>query len=297
LSATIDDAKKVLVRLSQLPEFLSAEPTCDIVSDHKVPHRWLISLKVADESGRILCSSHPNLDESRNIDFALLTKELQGRDFALSGISVNHKTGVLMVTAAAPIFKGTRIDRILLLHFSSPIIREMIGQGPVAPDVGMFLVDKQGMLIAHHPPVSIPSGAYAGGHTTVQKALGLAKDDEELLDLAGVPRLFVFRTLPHSDAIFALGVNRSSTLEAIDKIRHLRLMLITITIWGSVILGAVGLELLILYPLRNVVGTAEALERGDFTVRAKDSGAGEVRVLGRVLNRMAGAIAERKKLG
>jgi signal transduction histidine kinase len=72
------------------------------------------------------------------------------------------------------------------------------------------------------------------------------------------------------------------------------LSLITLIIGGSIILGILGAELLILRPLRDLAYTARALERGDFTVRTPEGGAGEVRLLGRVLNRMAKAVADRE---
>jgi hypothetical protein len=60
----------------------------------------------------------------------------------------------------------------------------------------MFIVDRQGTLVAHHPPLERMIGATLTDVPLIQTAIRIPREASEYPDLAGVPRLFAFREQP-----------------------------------------------------------------------------------------------------
>lgn len=292
----IEDARTLLGMLAGMPEVRTVSSACDtILAGHAALHPWTMSVQLADISGNVICADQAS---SKNLNISgreFFNRALQEQGFVIGDLGTDRKTGALTMTAALPIVQGRQIIGVLALGIASKLIPDGLGQVGSQVDSNMFLIDQKGTLIAHYPPMGNLVGTSVGHRVAARKALEYAEGDEELADFSGTSRLFVFRPLPHTDAIFALGINRASVMGAIDGVLRFRLGLITLIIAGSIILGILGVEILVLRPLRDVVYTARALEHGDFNVRSPDSGAGEVRLLGRVLNRMAKAIADRER--
>ena len=140
----------------------------------------------------------------------------------------------------------------------------------------MFVVNRKGFLVAHHPPIAGLVGTQVQDRLVIQQALEGAQESEEIADLSGTSRFFVFRALPGSDAILAVGLNRDSVISPINDALRYRLVLISLIVGGSILLGALGLEWLILRPLRNLVEIAEALEHGDFSIRSPPMRGGRI---------------------
>lgn len=294
--AAIEDARTLLSMLASMPDVRSNGSSCDaILAGHAALHPWTTSLQLADLNGHVICADQIGAKSLNVNGREFFNRALQEQGFVIGDLGTDRRTGALAMTAALPILQGRQIIGVLSVGIASSLITEGAGQGVSSIDSNMFLIDQKGTLIAHSPPMNHLVGTSVGHRIAAKKALEFADADEEIADFSGTPRLFVFRPLPHTDAIFALGINRASVMGAIDGVLRFRLGLITLIIGGSVILGILGVEILVLRPLRDVVYTARALEHGDFSVRSPDSGAGEVRLLGRVLNRMAKAIADRER--
>lgn len=292
---TVDDTRTMLSMLAGIPEIRVGGAACEaMLSHYAMLHQWVTSIQLADVDGNVTCADRAgmrNLNVSGRESF---NRAFQERGFVLGDLSTDRKTSALTMTAAVPVIQTGRIIGVLSAGVSSSLHRDAFGQNASPTDVSIFLVDQKGTLIMHYPPMSDLIGTSVGNRIAAQKAIEGSKGDHEITDFSGTPRLFVFRPLPSTDAIFALGINRDSVIGAIDGALRFRLSLLTLIIGGSIILGILGVEILVLRPLRNVVYTARALEHGDFSVRSPDAGAGEVRLLGRVLNRMAKAIADRE---
>jgi signal transduction histidine kinase/DNA-binding NarL/FixJ family response regulator len=292
----LDEAQTMLTMLAEKTEVTAAGPACDmLLSHHAMLHRWTVSLQIADADGTVTCADRAGLKNLNVSGREFFNRALREQGFVLGDLGTDRMTGALTMTAAIPVVQNRRVVGVLSMNIASGLLPDGLRQSASPPDISMFLVDQKGTLIMHYPPMGHLVGTSMGSRIAVQKALERAEGDDEVADFSGTPRLFVFRPLPHTDAIVALGINRASVMGAIDGVLRFRLGLITLIIGGSIILGILGVEILILRPLRDVVYTARALERGDFSVRSPDAGAGEVRLLGRVLNRMARAVADRER--
>jgi len=290
-----DDARTMLGVLAEMPEIRTGGSACDaILSRHVLLHQWATSLQLSDPAGNVTCADRAILKGFDVSGREAYNRALQEQGFVLGDLGTDRKTGALTMTAANPVIHNGRVIGILSLEIAANLFRSVSGQGELPADISMFLVDQKGMLVMHYPPMDDLVGVSVGNRPAAQKAIAHSEGATEVADFSGKLRLFIFRPLPYTDAILALGINHNSVIGEINGVLRFRLSLITLIIGGSIILGILGAELLILRPLRDLVYTARALEHGDFTVRYPEGGAGEVRLLGRVLNRMAKAVADRE---
>lgn len=292
----IDEAQAVLRFLSEVPEVRTGGPICDaFLARHVALHRWVDSLRLSAPDGSAICADRP---DTKNLDIRdrdYFAKARQGSGFALSELTIDRQTGTLIMMGAAPILENGRVVGILSLGLVPAVFQDRSPK-QIDPtlDFSMFLVDQNGTLIAHHPPIRELVGVNVRDREAVRSALETPQGSGVADDLSGVPRLFVYRTLPGTDAVLAIGLNRAAVIGAVDGVLRYRLSLITIIIAGSVMLGILGAEMLIFRPLRNLALMARALEQGDFSIRTQTEGAGEVRLLARILDRMAKAVADRE---
>lgn len=291
----IDDARIVLGMLAEMPDIRKGGPTCDALLAHHVTlYRWATSIQLANANGDVICADRAGLKNLNVSGRQFFNKAFHEQGFVLGDLETDRKTGALLITAAVPVMQNRRVVGTLSLGIASNLFGDNYGRVVSPLDTSTFLIDRKGTLIAHYPPRSDLIGMNVGGRPAAKLALEHSEGEVEVEDFFGTPRFFLFQPLPHTDAVFALGVNRDSVIGAIDGALRFRLGLIVLIIGGSTLLGILGLEVLVLRPLRDVVYTAKALEHGDFSARSPDKGAGEVRLLGRVLNRMAKAIADRE---
>jgi len=293
---TADDARSMLSILAEMPEVRMGGPACDaILSRYAALYQWVTSLRLSDANGNVTCADQASMARLNVSGREFFNRAFQQQGFVIGDLSTEQKRGALTMMAAVPILQGEHVVGVLSVGIASSLFGDDFGRVVSPMDTSTFLIDQKGTLIAHYPPVGDLVGTSVGNRIAAQKALEHSEGDEEIVDFLGTPRLFVFRPLPYTDAIFALGVHRDSVIGAIDGELRFRLGLIILIIGGSIMLGILGLEVLVLRPLRDVVYTARALEHGDFSVRSPDAGSGEVRLLGRVLNRMARAVADRER--
>jgi signal transduction histidine kinase len=291
----LDDARTMLSVLTEMTEVRAGGSACDtVLSQHVTLNPWATSLQLSNAAGNVICADRGSTKGFDISDRESYNRAFQEQDYALGDLDGDRKTGSLTMTASAPIIHNGRVIGILSLGIASNLFQDISAQDRSPADISMFLVDPKGTLIMHYPPMRDLIGTSVGNRPAAQKAIAHSEGANEIADLSGKLRLFIFRTLPYTDAIFALGINHNSVIGEINGVLRFRLSLITLIIGGSIILGILGAELLILRPLRDLAYTARALERGDFTVRTPEGGAGEVRLLGRVLNRMAKAVADRE---
>ena len=293
----IDEAGTVLRFLADAPEVRSGGPGCDaFLKRYLGLQRWMMALRLSNPDGSQVCGDRIGTDAQDSGKRDFLTTVLKAKGFALSNLIVNQETGALSMIAGVPVRQGDRVIGVLSADVNPGIFD---GRSParIDPDldVHMLVVDRKGTLIAHYPHADKLVGANLRERPVVRKALEVSQGSIEAPDLFGVPRLFVFRTLPGTDATIAIGLNRLSDIAAIDETLRYRLVLITVIVLGSLLLGMLGVEGLIFRPMRHLVHTAEAFEHGNLSIRLSQKGAGEVRILSRALNRMAEAVADRER--
>lgn len=293
----LEEAKATLHFLADAQEVRSGGQECSaFLKRHTGLHRWIDRLRFSDADGTEICSDQPSNAPSDAHGNSLIKRVLAGEGFVLGELVLDSQTGALEMIAAVPVRKEGKVRGILMADISPGMFEE---RSPLHVDrdldIAMFVLDRNGTIVAHYPRLAGLTGANLKDVPVVRTAMELSDGATEALDLIGVPRLFVFRSLPETNAILAVGIHRDAIFAAIDEVLRYRLLLITLIIGGSLLLGMLGAESFIFQPLRNLVQTAEALEHGDLSSRASGKGAGEVLILGRALNRMAQSVEDRER--
>jgi signal transduction histidine kinase/DNA-binding response OmpR family regulator len=156
------------------------------------------------------------------------------------------------------------------------------------------LIDGNGILLARHPHDATLVGRPGSDDPVVNKALRDPSGTAELPNLKGEVRLFAFQKVRSVDWVVAVGITHAAVVGPIDSALQKRLGLIAVIVLSSCVIGLVGGETFVFWPLRALAQTAQALERGDLAARPRLSGVGEVGDLERSLNRMAAAIQHRE---
>lgn len=294
----LEETRTILHHLSETSSVLESGSDCEsALQRHLGMYRWIDSLRVTTPEGNEICSTRAEdkaVDVSRREFFG---RVLSGEHFVLSDLTADPPTGILRMTAGMPISAAKGQVRAVI---SADIVLGVLEEHSPARldpslDINMLVIDRNGTLISHNPPMREWIGRSLQSHEVARKALENPQGNAEVQDLTGASRLFVFRSLPGTDAILAIGLNRASVIGPIEEALRYRFFLIIVIVSGSLLLGMLGVEGLILRPLRSLVQTAEALEHGDFGVRSPYRGSGEVRILERAFNRMAQAVADREK--
>ncbi|WP_243373429.1 hybrid sensor histidine kinase/response regulator [Microvirga solisilvae] len=296
-SRMLEDTRVLLHHLSDTGSLNDDEQGCkNALQRHFGIYPWLISLRVSEPGGREICTASSENSNSTFSEQEVFRKTLSGERFALGELTADSKSGLLSMAAAMPILDKGQVEAIITAVIRLDLQKEhsFLALG-TSLDINTLVLDRNGTLIAHDPPMPGWIGRSLQSHEVARSALEKPQGYAEAADLFGSSRLFVFRALPGTDTILAVGLNRASVIGAIDETLRYRFFLIIIIVSGSLLLGMLGVEGLILRPLRSLVQTAEALERGNFDVRSPYKGMGEVRILERAFNRMAQAVADREK--
>ncbi len=292
----MEEARAALGFIAAAPELRADKQVCsDYLQRSLVMHTWMSALRVLDPAGRELCSSRTGSGAQVQDKHRTSSPLLRSEGLALSDIGIDPFTGKLSMTVAAPIQQNGKPFGIISVDLTPELLeRRSLLQLDPAFDTNMLVIDRDGTIVAQHPNRKDVTGASMQSEPVIRRALEAPYGNAELADLSGELRLFAFRPLPGTNAVLAVGLSQASVIGAIDQTLRYRLFLVIIIVSGSLLLAMLGVEGLILRPLRSLATTAEALERGDFSVRSPYKGSGEVRILERAFNRMAQAVADRE---
>jgi len=293
----LEETRTVLRFLAGAPEIRPESGECDLfLARHIGLHEWIRSLRLARLDGNVVCSDDPEDGPANQAARPFFAKVLRGSSFVLSELVGEPASGAVGMVAAVPVTENGQVTGVLSAIISPGRLAErMPARMDERRNLTMFVVDRKGNLVAHHPPVPEFLGANFLDRAVVRKALETPAGFTEVSDLLGGSRLFMFRRLPSTESVLALGVDRASIVGPIDEALRYRIVLITLILSGSLFFGMLGAEALIFRPLRNLGRAAESLERGDFNTRARQDGAREVRALARILQRMAEAVSDRER--
>jgi signal transduction histidine kinase/CheY-like chemotaxis protein/HPt (histidine-containing phosphotransfer) domain-containing protein len=258
-------------------------------------HPWIAGLRVSALDGRGVCSDGPEVLEPNTSEYRYFNEVVGGKAFVVSDRFISRGAAKPMIVVGVPILDGGRPIGVL----SAAIVLETLAELLPAdlrddPAVIVDLIDGNGILLARHPHVPELIGRLGADEPVLERALQKPSGTAELPDLEGAERLFAFEKIDSVDWVVAVGISRAAVIEPIDSALHRRLALIVAIVLSSCVLGLVGGEVFVFWPLRALTRTAQALERGDMAARPHLTGLSEVGTLERSLNRMAEAIQQRE---
>lgn len=292
----IDQAKALLTFLAGAPEVHGGGRACDAYLARFVSlHRWVDSLRVANLKGEGLCANVPEVKAVNTLDRGYFQEAIAGAPFTVSEILTSKRTNAPAMFAAAPVMLGGRVDAVVTVGINLTAFGSSKSRGWEDDSQTMMVFDRNGSLIAHRPPRPELVGQSFGELPVVKQALQRRDGVVEMPDLFGREQLFAFRTLPGTDAVLAIGLDKESIVEPIEEALRRRLLWIATIAALAVLVLMGGGEILVFHPINLLARTAKALEQGDLAARSRIPGGGEVVALSAALDRMADAIADRER--
>jgi signal transduction histidine kinase/ActR/RegA family two-component response regulator len=292
----IDEAKAFMDVLASSAELHAGEAECHaFLARNRSLHTWTKNLWYQRHDGKILCGEESAHVHSGALGSGYISEALAKKDFLLSNLALEEETGAFTLVGAVPVEKGGQVTGILFTSLIPRILEDQSAHTISSDlDISFLIFSRKGHLIAQHPPVEGSRSFSLQEQDLISRALEQPERSVGTLDSTGKRRLFVSRNLPGTEAVLAVGLDRDAVLGAVDQALYFRLILITLMITGSLLLGVLGAEVLIFRPLRSLVRTADALAKGDFRARSPYEGPSEIGILARALNQMAEAVADRE---
>jgi signal transduction histidine kinase/CheY-like chemotaxis protein/HPt (histidine-containing phosphotransfer) domain-containing protein len=267
-------------------------------------HDWLGAALVSGLQGSAVCADNPAVQEIDNSDRDYFRAIVAGGSFAISDrLSSRADSGMATglqrirrgIVAAVPVLERDRLVGVLAatieLEALSDLLPLELGSGS---GVIIDVIDSKGSLVARHPYDAALIGRLNPDEPVVRRALQSPVGTADLADMKGDRRLFAFQKVDGADWVIAVGISRAAVIGPIDTALHQRLALIAVIVLGSCVIGLIGGEAFVFWPLRDLARTARALEQGDYSARPRLTGASEVGALEHSLDRMAEAIQQRE---
>ena len=267
-------------------------------------HDWLGAALVSGLQGSARCADNPAVQEVDNSDRAYFRAILAGKSFVVSDqLSSRADSGRFtglernrpVVVAAVPVLERDRLAGVLAATIELEALSNLLPV-EVSSDSGVIIViDSKGSLLARYPYDADLIGRPSADEPLVRRALLSPVGAAELPDLKGDLRLFAFHEVEAVGWVVAVGISRDAIIGPIDAALRQRLVLIAMIVLGSCVIGLIGGEAFVFWPLRALARTAHALEMGDYSARPRLTGASEVGALAHSLDRMAEAIQRREE--
>jgi signal transduction histidine kinase/DNA-binding response OmpR family regulator len=301
----LQQARIVLSDLASDPQVRAGGDGCDAaLADAAARYEWLGAARVSTPGGSGMCADNPAVKEIDISDRAYFRAILAGEFFAVSdqlfsragsGRSSGLQTDRPVIVAAVPILERDRLIGVLAATIELQALSVLL---PVElssdPGVIVDVIDSNGSLLARHPYDADLIGRPSAAALVVRRALQSPVGTADLPDMKGDRRLFAFQKVDGADWVVAVGISRAAVIGPIDAALHQRLALIAVIVLGSCVIGLIGGEAFVFWPLRDLARTAQALEQGDYSARPRLTGASEVGALEHSLDRMAEAIQQRE---
>ena len=294
----LSNVRNLLSVLTSIPAVRNNETgVCDqILADIIRLQPGLTNLWTARADGGVPCSDDPaghNLNMSSRQYFH---DALASSNFVVSNYIVGRLSG-RPVLATALAFGADRGEDAGVVFASVDInwLYRLAEEATRGQGIALVLIDGEGTLLAHTPPLPDQVGKSVAGHPLIRAMLETSEGEAELPDLQGVQRIFAHVPLAGTGARLAVGIDRAMVLAKLDQQRMFSLANLLLVATGSMVGAALAGEVLVLRWLDVVREAAARLGRGDLSVRAPLPPGGELRELAGAFNDMADHLEQRER--
>jgi signal transduction histidine kinase/CheY-like chemotaxis protein/HAMP domain-containing protein len=296
----IQQSKVILDLVAHSPEIRNPDTCTPYLAGIKSRYPWLNGLFVTEASGDRVCTATPTAATINPSDRAYFKQAIATRQLAISNFLISRVNQKPVITAALPVLNATGdIELIVGAAISLESLNELIAadnqrRGIDGRTVSTTIVDGEGTIVARYPALENCIGEKAASLRFVQEILQRKEGGADMPGLAGDERIFAFQPFAGTPSFIAIGIAKAPILAAIDDRLHRTLGIILAVMLGSIGLGLLGSEVLILRPQRQLANLAQRIGAGDYAVEAVRARMPEVRELQASFISMAGQLQERE---
>ncbi len=288
LDGQVEQARQLLLALSQLPEVRSAVEGCNGLLGRLLQRLPMYeNLGVISADGRLVCVAGPSAPEG---DLASLRDYRRVVDTGEFTVGDFHIGAGPVIGLGYPVFDST--GRTASVAFATLRISRLDRQAPGRPMPEgrvIMVVDGRGTVLAHFPDPQRWSGRLLPDEPVVAAALLTPDGTREVPGLDGVERLYAFSGLrgPAGDLHVLIGFDRDSAFAPAGRVMARNLALLGLVGLVALLASRFVAETMILRRLKALVATAGRLKAGDMAARAYVGGRDEIATLASSFNDMA----------
>jgi PAS domain S-box-containing protein len=307
-AALIEQARLVLVDLSQVYEASVGDvQTCraiysDLRARYLQGYPRYANLGVVNAEGRIFCSVVPvsgPVDLSDQADFQAAR---QSPEATLGEASFDEALGKTFVNLYYPVldFSG-QVRALLLATLDLDWLRSLADAAALPAGSTLTVFDARGRILVQTPGAAPGAQAAELGPELLRAVQAQAGAGTTELTAAGdVPRLYAFAPFSSSAAgglFVAVGIPSEVVFQRADLLLARNLAALALVAVVAVAVSVFGSEMLVLRPVRALLGATQRLAAGDLAVRTGGlpaRGRGEVGQLAEAFDQMAAALQQRE---
>jgi GGDEF domain-containing protein len=225
---------------------------------------WIRILSVANNDGRIVCSSLPGaigLDISQRPHFI---NPIKNGTFVVGDYFMGTRDRAPFIVASLPQRRTDgSIESVVLATLDLNWIGQIASALTVRHDSIMLLVDGNGTVLAHEPNPTGWVGRKLGDHPLIKSLLKQREGVVTAASLDGIRRIFAFVELPGTNAHVAIGFDENEVLSQANSAMWLAFtelgsvtFLVLLSIWF-------GADRLLVRPIRVLAEAAGRIGRGE----------------------------------
>lgn len=227
---------------------------------------WVKGLTLADENGRVTCSTNPNSAGLDVSDRLYIQKALQSGEFVLSDYIIGRQQRTPAMAGAQRIetASGTGVLLVTMdLHWIGHLA------GSTAPLPTVLLLDSRGTVLVGYPKADSTIARFLADENLVSQVLERGEGAVHAKGSDGAARVFGFARIPDTDVHLVVGIDESEVLSSVNRetrIAYLHLAIILAVVFGAWMIGVH----LIMEPIGSLMRMAARYGSGNLNARAGD---------------------------
>lgn len=230
---------------------------------------WVTGIFVANAEGKGICGTYPNTRSFDIGDRPHFQEMLRQRNFVVSEIIMGRLSKRPIIAAEIPIFDAQgRLERVVGLGADLERLDEIAVDARKRFNGLLLVFDGAGRVIAHLP--KLPSGEISREFDEPETVRALLNSDTPIVETtdSGTRRIYGVKQLPSGQTI-AVGLDRDTVLEPVERAFHADLLFLLLVAAASVTAALLVAEFGVLRGVRLLKNAALRLKAGGMGLRVR----------------------------
>jgi signal transduction histidine kinase len=293
----VEGAHQVLLVLAELPAVRNRDSAaCDAYFSDLLDRLSMYNnLLVSDPSGRVFCSALPMTEKVNVADRLWFQKAVKTRKFSVGGYMIGRISDKPVINAGFPVFdKLGRLKAVIGISVDLQWFNDQLSKLQLHKGTAVFLLDRDGTIIAHHPDPEKWIGRNMSETGIVKAVLNQKEGTLEISGLTGTTRIFSFAPIQGTDdgMYICMGISPEEAFAGVYKTFLNNLLGLFIIAFIASTAAWIGGDYFIMRRMKKLVKATDELASGDLTARVNISNPDEIGQLGAAFNKMASALEQ-----
>jgi PAS domain S-box-containing protein len=298
-----EGARQLLSALGKAPSLMAGDPVgCRAYLDdvmREFPRYATVSAAGLD--GRVSCTARPNGAGQEVGDRAWFREALATGGFVVGEYIIGRGSGRPSISFSQPYRdRDGQVAGVIVAALDLGWLSQELGAAPLPEGASIFILDRNGILLARRPAVEGLAGQQAPA--PLRALLMREREGTEVLaEFDGVRRVIGYTPLGAQPAglLIAVGLDAGRAFAGAERAGRLALLLIAAVVALALGLAVLGGRRLITRPVDRLLAAAGRWRAGDLSARIGHApgrrGGSEFARLGAAFDDMAAALQERER--